>query len=245
MITAITVFLFPGWQTPSILSFTKIRLVSCNKFLFLRQRAPFLQHHGCLLEITAHLCADLKRELLPQHLCSASAHNVNRPRLLEPRSRARKLEAAAQKQQKQHHRSLETGVSDRKRCQLLERGLHNRILARPTLRREVRDVLQERSRVHRRLYNHSLKAARHEQVKSDYEQLRETCNTVIQERDVERQEKAELQDELDNLGQVLKDTATPQSLATVMKEATVSWTPPTYSKGDGGFAFLRLGRRDG
>ncbi|KAL2099850.1 hypothetical protein ACEWY4_004244 [Coilia grayii] len=41
-------------------------------------------------------------------------------------------------------------------------------------------------------------------VKSDYEQLRETFGTVTQERDLARQEKNQLQGQLDNLEQVLK-----------------------------------------
>ncbi|KAK1788392.1 hypothetical protein P4O66_016823 [Electrophorus voltai] len=48
----------------------------------------------------------LKLEVLPPHLCTASAHNVNRFRLLEERNRDRKIEVATQKQQKQHYRSL-------------------------------------------------------------------------------------------------------------------------------------------
>ncbi|XP_035382894.1 RIMS-binding protein 2 isoform X2 [Electrophorus electricus] len=146
----------------------------------------------------------LKLEVLPPHLCTASAHNVNRFRLLEERNRDRKIEVATQKQQKQHYRSLETEVSDRKRRQLLEREAKNKILAFQSLKHELQDALQERNRFHRSLYSHSLKAVRYEQVKSDYEQLRETFNTVIQERNLARQEKAELQHKLDNLEQALK-----------------------------------------
>lgn len=45
-------------------------------------------------------------------------------------------------------------------------------------------------------------------VKSDYEQLRETFGTVTQERDLARQEKNQLQGQLENLEQVLKVRAT-------------------------------------
>lgn len=42
------------------------------------------------------------------------------------------------------------------------------------------------------------------QVKFDYDLLRKTFGCVSQERDLARQEKAQLQDKLENLEQVLK-----------------------------------------
>ncbi|KAL6469777.1 hypothetical protein MHYP_G00208960 [Metynnis hypsauchen] len=148
---------------------------------------------------------ELKHDVLPLHLSTHSAHNVTRFRLLEEKNRALKLEVAALKQQKQHYRSLETEVSERrKRCQLLEREVKNKILACQTLKTELQDALQERNCLNLELFSNSLKAAQYEQVKSDYEQLRETFGCVSQERDLARQEKAELQDKLENLEQVLK-----------------------------------------
>ncbi|XP_049322691.1 RIMS-binding protein 2 isoform X2 [Astyanax mexicanus] len=148
----------------------------------------------------------LKQDVLPLKLSTHSAHNVNRFRLLEEKNRALKIEVAALRQQKQqHYRSLETEVTERrKRCQLLEREAKNQILACQTLKSELQDAVQERNRLNLQLFSHSLKAAHYEQVKTDYDQLRETFGCVSQERDLARQEKAELQGKLENLEEVLK-----------------------------------------
>ncbi|RXN26937.1 RIMS-binding 2-like isoform X2 [Labeo rohita] len=147
----------------------------------------------------------LKQEAQPLHLASHAAHHVNRCRLLEDKNRALKLELAALRQQKQQRRSLESEVNERrKRCQILEREVKNKTLECKTLKNELQDALLERKRLNRELLSHILKATEYEKVKSDYDQLRKAFGCVSQERDSARQEKAQLQDKLENLEQVLK-----------------------------------------
>ncbi|XP_077088987.1 RIMS-binding protein 2 isoform X4 [Siphateles boraxobius] len=96
-------------------------------------------------------------------------------------------------------------VNDRrKRCQILEREVKNKALACKTLNNELQDALLERKRLNRELLSHILKAAQCEKVKSEYDQLRKAFGFVSQERDLARQEKAQLQDKLENLERVLK-----------------------------------------
>ncbi|XP_067278996.1 RIMS-binding protein 2 isoform X12 [Pseudorasbora parva] len=148
---------------------------------------------------------DLKQDIQPLHLASHRAHHVNLCRLLEDKNRDPKLERAAFRQQKLQHQSLESEVNDRrKRCQILEREVKNKALACKTLKNELQDALLERKRLNRELLSHILKAAQHEKVKSDYDQLRKAFCCLSQERDLARQEKAQLQDKLENLERVLK-----------------------------------------
>ncbi|XP_042603567.1 RIMS-binding protein 2-like isoform X1 [Cyprinus carpio] len=147
----------------------------------------------------------LKQETQPLHLASHAAHHVNRCRLLEDKNRALQIELATLRQQKQQHRSLESEVNERrKRCQILEREVKNKTLECKTLKNELQDALLERKRLNRELLSHTLKATQYEKVKSDYDQLRKAFGCVSQERDTARQEKAQLQDKLENLEQVLK-----------------------------------------
>ncbi|KAK7131278.1 hypothetical protein R3I94_016423 [Phoxinus phoxinus] len=96
-------------------------------------------------------------------------------------------------------------VNDRrKRCQILEREVKNKALVCKTLKNELQDALLERKQLNRELLSHILKAAQYEKVKSDYDQLRKAFGCVSQERDLARQEKAQLQDKLENLERVLK-----------------------------------------
>ncbi|KAF4077527.1 hypothetical protein AMELA_G00209020 [Ameiurus melas] len=144
--------------------------------------------------------AKLKHEVLPLHLS-----NVNRFRLLEETNRTLKLEVSTLRQQKQLYKSLETEVSERgKRCQLLEREVKNKISACQSLKHELQLAKQERKRLNLQLFGHSLKAEQFEEVKSDYEQLRETLASVSEQRDSARREKDELQGKLENLKQTLK-----------------------------------------
>ncbi|XP_063065876.1 RIMS-binding protein 2 isoform X2 [Engraulis encrasicolus] len=119
----------------------------------------------------------LRHEAGPQSVPTLSPQNVNLCQLLEDRNRALKRELATLKQEKQRYKSLKS---------------------------ELSDALQERNSLNLQLFSHSLKASQYEQVKSDYEQLRETFGTVTQERDLAREEKSQLQSQLDNLEQVLK-----------------------------------------
>ncbi|XP_034152290.1 RIMS-binding protein 2 [Esox lucius] len=69
---------------------------------------------------------------------------------------------------------------------------------------ELQDVLQEKKHLSLHLFNGSQKAVQYEQVKSEYEQLKETLGAVTQERDLALREKTQLQVKLENLEQVLK-----------------------------------------
>ncbi|XP_057216228.1 RIMS-binding protein 2 isoform X3 [Triplophysa rosa] len=147
----------------------------------------------------------LKQDALPWHPASHASHHVNRCRLLEEKNRALNLELAALRQQKQQQRSWESEVNERrKRCHILEREVKNKTIACKTLKNELKDALLERKRLNRELLGHILKASQYEKVKLDYDQLRKTFGCVSQERDLARQEKAQLQDKLENLEQVLK-----------------------------------------
>ncbi|CDQ73113.1 unnamed protein product [Oncorhynchus mykiss] len=69
---------------------------------------------------------------------------------------------------------------------------------------ELQDVLKEKKHLSHHLFNNSKKAVQNEQVKSEYEQLKETLGVVTQERDSALREKTQLQGKLENLEQVLK-----------------------------------------
>ncbi|XP_026100467.1 peripheral-type benzodiazepine receptor-associated protein 1-like, partial [Carassius auratus] len=69
---------------------------------------------------------------------------------------------------------------------------------------ELQHVLQEKARLNLRLFTDTQKAAKYEQVKSEYEQLQEALYTVTVERDCALLERTELQGKLENLEQVLK-----------------------------------------
>ncbi|XP_056587155.1 RIMS-binding protein 2 isoform X4 [Triplophysa dalaica] len=150
------------------------------------------------------LILQLKHDALPLHPASHASQHVNRCRLLEEKNRALKLELAALRQQKQQQGSWESEVNERRKRCLLEREVKNKTIACKTLKNELQDALLERKRLNRVLLGHILKASKHEKVKFDYDQLRKTFGCVSQERDLARQEKAQLQDKLENLEQVLK-----------------------------------------
>ncbi|XP_051533860.1 RIMS-binding protein 2-like isoform X3 [Myxocyprinus asiaticus] len=137
----------------------------------------------------------LKQEALPLHLAAHTSHHVNRCRLLEEKNRCLKHK----------QRSLESEVNERRKwCQILEREVKDKTLACKTLKNELQDALLESKRLNRELFSHILKATHYEKVKSDYDQLRKTFGCLSQERDLARQEKAQLQDKLENLEQVLE-----------------------------------------
>ncbi|XP_030075119.1 RIMS-binding protein 2 [Microcaecilia unicolor] len=69
---------------------------------------------------------------------------------------------------------------------------------------ELKDAVQEKSHLSLHYASLSQKALQHDQVKSDYDQLRETLTKVIKERDLALKGKHQLQAKLENLEQVLK-----------------------------------------
>ncbi|KAM4707113.1 RIMS-binding protein 2 [Discoglossus pictus] len=69
---------------------------------------------------------------------------------------------------------------------------------------ELKDAVQDKNRVSLQYASLSHRALQYDQVKSDYEQLRETLNIVTKERDLAVKEKYQLQAKLENLEQVLK-----------------------------------------
>ncbi|XP_024918579.1 RIMS-binding protein 2 isoform X1 [Cynoglossus semilaevis] len=102
---------------------------------------------------------------------------VNRFRLLEERNRSLKLELATLRQEKQQNRRLKA---------------------------KLHAALQEKNRLKLELIDLHLKSSKYDQVRSDYEQLRQTCAAVSRERDVAQQQRSRLQGRVENLEQVLK-----------------------------------------
>ncbi|XP_057212226.1 RIMS-binding protein 2 isoform X1 [Triplophysa rosa] len=99
----------------------------------------------------------------------------------------------------------ETEISKkRKECEVLEEEVKKKSQSCQTLESELQHVLQEKARLNLQLFNDIQKAAKYEQVKSEYEQLQEALYTVTVERDCALSERTELQGKLENLEQVLK-----------------------------------------
>ncbi|XP_072271846.1 RIMS-binding protein 2 isoform X16 [Pyxicephalus adspersus] len=69
---------------------------------------------------------------------------------------------------------------------------------------ELKDAVQDKSRLSLQYASLSHRALQYDQVKLDYEQLRETLTLVTKERDLAVKEKYHLQAKLENLEQVLK-----------------------------------------
>ncbi|XP_075032689.1 RIMS-binding protein 2 isoform X11 [Mixophyes fleayi] len=69
---------------------------------------------------------------------------------------------------------------------------------------ELKDVVQDKTRLSLQYASLSHRALEYDQVKLDYEQLRETLTIVTKERDLAVKEKYQLQAKLENLEQVLK-----------------------------------------
>ncbi|XP_073484328.1 RIMS-binding protein 2 isoform X18 [Aquarana catesbeiana] len=69
---------------------------------------------------------------------------------------------------------------------------------------ELKDAVQDKSRLSLQYVSLSQRALQYDQVKLDYEQLRETLTIVTKERDLAVKEKYQLQAKLENLEQVLK-----------------------------------------
>ncbi|KAM4808421.1 RIMS-binding protein 2 isoform 2-T2 [Rhinophrynus dorsalis] len=69
---------------------------------------------------------------------------------------------------------------------------------------ELKDAVEDRSRLSLQYASLSHRALQYDQVKSDYDQLRETLTIVTKERDLAVKEKYQLQAKLENLEQVLK-----------------------------------------
>ncbi|KAM6317776.1 RIMS-binding protein 2 isoform 5-T5 [Podargus strigoides] len=72
------------------------------------------------------------------------------------------------------------------------------------LENELKDAVQEKNRLSLQYANVSHKALQYDQVKSDYDHLRETLLRVTKERDLAVKGKHQLQAKLENLEQVLK-----------------------------------------
>ncbi|XP_056389314.1 RIMS-binding protein 2 isoform X4 [Hyla sarda] len=72
------------------------------------------------------------------------------------------------------------------------------------LENELKDAVQDKNRLTLQYASLSHRALQYDQVKLDYEQLRETLTKVTKERDLAVKEKYQLQAKLENLEQVLK-----------------------------------------
>ncbi|MFT7796883.1 RIMS-binding protein 2 isoform X2 [Arapaima gigas] len=91
-----------------------------------------------------------------------------------------------------------------KESQGLEEEVKTRDQTCQTLENDLQDAVQEKNRLNLELLSRNQKAEQYDQVKSEYEQLRETLAAVTQERDSALQERTQLQGKLENLEQVLK-----------------------------------------
>ncbi|XP_042618466.1 RIMS-binding protein 2-like isoform X15 [Cyprinus carpio] len=147
----------------------------------------------------------LRNEVFPLHLSELSPQHVEAYQLLDDRKHKLSPETAALYLLRQQHKLLETEISrKRKECEVLEEEVKKKSQSCQTLESELQHVLQEKARLNLRLFNDIQKAAKYEQVKSEYEQLQEALYTVTVERDCAVLEKTELQGKLENLEQVLK-----------------------------------------
>ncbi|XP_052651625.1 RIMS-binding protein 2 isoform X16 [Harpia harpyja] len=82
--------------------------------------------------------------------------------------------------------------------------MHSSLIACPTTENELKDAVQEKNRLSLQYASVSHKALQYDQVKSDYDHLRETLLRVTKERDLAVKGKHQLQAKLENLEQVLK-----------------------------------------
>ncbi|XP_017163368.1 RIMS-binding protein 2-like isoform X9 [Poecilia reticulata] len=132
------------------------------------------RHHQHLLHIKGKSKSEFSSQ---QGVGHAAVHNVNRFRVLEEKNRALKQEVVALRQEKQHYRKVKA---------------------------KLHAALQERNRLNLELINHQLRASKHEQVRCDYVQLRQTFATVSREKDKAQKERSQLQARVENLEHVLK-----------------------------------------
>ncbi|XP_059359403.1 RIMS-binding protein 2 isoform X16 [Carassius carassius] len=147
----------------------------------------------------------LRNDVFPSHLSELSPQHVEAYQLLEDRKHKLSPETAALYLLRQQHKLLETEISrKRKECEVLEEEVKKKSQSCQTLESELQHVLQEKARLNLRLFTDTQKAAKYEQVKSEYEQLQEALYTVTVERDCALLERTELQGKLENLEQVLK-----------------------------------------
>ncbi|XP_014854650.1 PREDICTED: RIMS-binding protein 2-like isoform X9 [Poecilia mexicana] len=132
------------------------------------------RHHQHLLHIKGKSKSEFSSQ---QGVGHAGVYNVNRFRVLEEKNRALKQEVVALRQEKQHYRKVKA---------------------------KLHAALQERNRLNLELINHQLRASKHEQVRCDYVQLRQTFATVRREKDEAQKERSQLQARVENLEHVLK-----------------------------------------
>ncbi|XP_043951695.1 RIMS-binding protein 2 isoform X13 [Gambusia affinis] len=132
------------------------------------------RHHQHLLHIKGKSKSEFSSQ---QGVGHAAVYNVNRFRVLEEKNRALKQEVVALRQEKQHYRKVKA---------------------------KLHAALQERNRLNLELISHQLRASKHEQVRCDYVQLRQTFATVSREKDEAQKERNQLQAKVENLKHVLK-----------------------------------------
>ncbi|XP_051950924.1 RIMS-binding protein 2 [Xyrauchen texanus] len=143
-----------------------------------------------------------RNAVFPLHI---SPQHVETYRLLEDRKDKLSPKSSTLYLLRQQHKRLETEISrKRKECEVLEEEVKKKSQSCQTLESELQHVLQQKARLNLQLFNDTQKAAKNEQVKSEYEQLQEALYTVTVERDCALLERTELQGKLENLEQVLK-----------------------------------------
>uniref|UniRef100_M3ZFF5 RIMS-binding protein 2 n=1 Tax=Xiphophorus maculatus TaxID=8083 RepID=M3ZFF5_XIPMA len=155
------------------------------------------RHHQHLLHIKGKSKSEFSSQ---QGVGHAAVYNVNRFRVLEEKNRALKQEVVALRQEKQHYRKVKA---------------------------KLHAALQERNRLNLELISHQLRASKHEQVRCDYVQLRQTFATVSREKDKAQKERNQLQAKVENLEHVLKHVhealQLKQQLQTEYEQALVAF----------------------
>ncbi|XP_028851295.1 RIMS-binding protein 2 isoform X4 [Denticeps clupeoides] len=117
----------------------------------------------------------------------------------------RRLSLKRIQQPQQAHTSQETEISKKRtQLELLDHEVQKRSPTCQTLENELHDVLEAKSHLSVQRFGNTQKAEQYEQVKANYEQLRETLRFVTKERDCAVLENTQLQAKLENLEQVLK-----------------------------------------
>ncbi|XP_058850592.1 RIMS-binding protein 2-like isoform X2 [Acipenser ruthenus] len=175
---------------------------SQKELLWLQRQLSFISERSSLYMFSQD--KQLRNEPLSPDLPAVTTRNLEQIQLLEDKNSAFRVEVATLKQDKQHCRLLEKEVNrKRKECENLKEEVKKRQRTCQTLENELKDVLQEKNCLNLELVSLTQKTLQYDQVKLEYDQLRETLNIVTQKRDLAVKEKIHLQAKLENLEQVL------------------------------------------
>ncbi|XP_067910683.1 RIMS-binding protein 2 isoform X7 [Heterodontus francisci] len=131
--------------------------------------------------------------------------NIQHLRLLEERNRTLGADITVPYQEKQQERFIETELNKkRKECEILGEEVQKKQRTCQTLENELKEILHEKCHWSLQPPVLSQKVLQYDQVKPEYDHLKETLTLVTQERDLAVKEKDQLRDKLENLEQLLK-----------------------------------------